>query len=84
MLSHDGRRNEPTSVPAADSQPSSSKMISRLPKGSDSPAITSRVRPFEHSNCRINPLASSSTICSRTLHKPPFGLIGMAYLASSQ
>src|SRR5262245_38700249 len=55
-------------------------MISRLPKGSARPAITSRVLPRSHSNCRINPLARSSTICSRISHTTAFGFIGIGYL----
>jgi hypothetical protein len=53
-----------TSVPAAVSLPSRSKMISRLPKGRARPAITRRVLPFWHSNGVISPLTASSTICS--------------------
>src|SRR6185312_4031318 len=78
LVSHDGRRKRPSIVPAAASRPSSSNRISRLPNGSDGPAMMRRMRPFSHSNCRISPLASSSTICSRTLHNAPLGLIGMA------
>src|SRR5690349_2185853 len=79
FFSQEGRRKSPTNVPAAASLPSLSKMISRLPKGSALPAITSRVRFLSHSNCRINPVAGSSTICSRMLHSAPLGLTGMAF-----
>src|SRR5688572_15780913 len=55
-------------------------MISRLPNGSTRPAITRRVWPLLHSNCRIRPLARSSTICSLMAHSAPFGFTGILHL----